>query len=391
MTKPGVAEPRVAIAYDCLFPLNAGGGERVYRYLAELLVDAGCAVDYVTREQWGVGREPEATFRIEPVWHGEIYCADGTRNPVHAVRFALALFHHFRRRRGDYDLVIVSALPVLNVFAVRLALLGTQAFLVTDWLEVWAWRKWRSYSGTPVGTVAFLLQFLALWVGDAQTVNSRFTRERVRRYRAGSDPVVLGLVDLVQIENGEEVRSGAPLALFVGRHIPDKQLAALPPALAVARRSHPDLRAVIVGSGPETDAVRRGVSEHGLDAAVDFTGRIGEDELHEAFRSASVLVNPSAREGFGLVIVEAAARGTPSVVVAGEDNAAADLVQDGVNGFIAASVAPEELGAAIARAVTGGERLRRSTLDWFGQERDAGGLSASVAVLLERYSSARTR
>ena len=48
-----------------------------------------------------------------------------------------------------------------------------------------------------------------------------------------------------------------------------------------------------------------------------------------------MLVNPSAREGFGLVVAEAAADGTPSVVVAGEDNAAAELVIDGVNGFVA--------------------------------------------------------
>jgi len=59
-----------------------------------------------------------------------------------------------------------------------------------------------------------------------------------------------------------------------------------------------------------------------------------------------VLVNPSAREGFGLVVAEAASRGTPSVVVAGEDNAAAELVVEGENGFVAASVTPAALGGA---------------------------------------------
>ena len=46
---------------------------------------------------------------------------------------------------------------------------------------------------------------------------------------------------------------------------------------------------------------------------------------------------PSEREGYGAVVVEAAARGTPSIVVRGPENAATELIVDGVNGFIASS------------------------------------------------------
>ncbi len=65
---------------------------------------------------------------------------------------------------------------------------------------------------------------------------------------------------------------------------------------------------------------------------------------------------PSRREGYGLVVIEAASRGTPSVVVAGPDNAAVELVDDGVNGFVAASASPEDLAAAIVRVSDGGAR-----------------------------------
>lgn len=388
-----MAEPRVAVAYDCFFPVNTGGGERVYRRLAELFVQRGCSVEYVTRGQWSAAAVPLADFAIAPVWRGEIYDDAGTRTPAGAFAFALALFSHFRRRRRDYDLVVVSALPVLNVFAVRLALLGTGTFLVTDWLEVWDARKWRRYSGVLVGTVASVLQFLALWIGNLHTVNSEFTRARVRAYRPTADPVVLGLVDLVEpADLPTEAATAWPLdptVLFVGRHIADKRLADLPAALAAARRTLPGLRAVIVGSGPETDAVRDRVSRLALDEAVHFAGRVSAKELSESFARASVLVNPSAREGFGLVIAEAAAHGTPSVVVAGEDNAAAELVEDGVNGYVATSVSPEVLGAAIVRAVRAGEPLRRSTHEWFQRERVSHGLSASVDQILSRYRSAR--
>ena len=82
----------------------------------------------------------------------------GNRTTSSAIGFAAALFSHFVRHRHEHDLVLVGALPVLNVFAVRLALLGTRTVVATDWLEIWPWRTWRRYSGVLVGTIAFVLQ-----------------------------------------------------------------------------------------------------------------------------------------------------------------------------------------------------------------------------------------
>jgi len=384
-------EPRVAIAYDCVFPLNAGGGERVYRRLAELLVEGGSTVDYLTRRQWATDAPP-ASFSLVPVWQGDIYDAAGTRTPRSAVAFAWALFRYFLPRRGQYDLVLVSTLPVLNLFAVRLALLGSPAFVVADWLEIWPWRKWREYAGALSGTIAFLLQVVGIRLAHLHTVNSDFTGARLRRYRRRAAPITLGLVDLVGDEPGATTdRPDDPYLVFIGRHIADKRLIDLVPALAEARGAFPELRAVIVGDGPETPAVAARVTELGLDAELELRGRVGEEELRELIRGARVLVNPSRREGFGLVVVEAAAFATPSVVVAGPDNAAAELVVDGVNGYVAASVSPEVLGAAIVRAVRDGEPLRARTRAWFDTERVSNGLSASVDQILARYRSARAR
>ena len=386
-----MAEPRVAIAYDCFFPINSGGGERVYRRIAELLTERGSQVDYVTRAQWD-GPTPEAAFSVVPVWRGAIYDSAGTRTPVSAVKFALALFRHFRMRRGNYDMVIVSALPVLNVFAVQLALIGSKTYVVTDWLEVWGWRQWRVYSGALMGTVASVLQFVAIRLGNLHTVNSHFTGSRIRSYRRGAAPVTLGLIDLVgAAPDATTVRGDEPYLIFIGRHIADKRLMDLLPALREARTQISDLRLVIVGSGAETAAVAARITELGLDDVVTLAGRVSDAELHTLLAGACALVNPSRREGFGLVVAEAAAVATPSVVVAGPDNAAAELIHNGVNGFVAASVQPRDLAAAIVTVMTAGETLRRSTQAWFEQERTAGGLSRSIDQILQAYRSAKTR
>ncbi|HEU5222614.1 MAG TPA: glycosyltransferase family 4 protein [Candidatus Lumbricidophila sp.] len=377
---------KLAIAYDCLYPVQRGGGERVYRRVAELLTERGIDVTYVTRAEWATNGAPRTPFDLVSVWRGPIYDARGNRLTGSALKFAFGLFRHFVRRRGRYDAVIVAALPVLNVFAVRLALLGSRTRIAVDWLEVWQWRKWREYAGLVTGTIAWVLQGLAAQIGRVQTVNSQFTKRNLAAYRRGSDPIVLGLVDLVGEPQSPHTRASdaPPFALFVGRHIPDKRLAALPTALEVAREQLPDLRLKVAGSGPETDRAKAAAVASGVADSCDWLGRVSDEVLNELYRTAAVLVNPSAREGFGLVVAEAAAWGTPSVVVAGADNAAAELVTNDVNGWVAADATAGELGTAIVAVVASGNALRARTLSWFASERSERSLAGSVDELLRR-------
>jgi glycosyltransferase involved in cell wall biosynthesis len=380
---------RVAVVYDCLFPYTTGGGERVYTELAARFAERGHRVDYLTRVQWE-GEVPSGLpFRVVPIWDGPIADASGTRLTSSAVRFAAAVFQRLRRTRRDYDIVVVSALPSLNVFAARAALGRRGPWLLADWLEVWPARKWREYSGAAVGTVAHVLQAVGLRRSDDVSVNSAFTLGRARpRLRPGNG-FVLGLVDLAGAPRtaAEAVEPG--LVLFAGRHIPDKQVTVLPAALAALRRRNPAARLVVTGTGPETPALVAAIEATG--APVELRGRVPDDELESLMSRAAVLVNPSRREGFGLVVAEAAAHGTPSVVVAGEDNAAAELIVPGVNGFVAESTDPEVLAEALGRALDGGEELRATTSAWFDDARRTNSLDASLDEILRRYESASTR
>ena len=94
-------------------------------------------------------------------------------------------------------------------------------------------------------------------------------------------------------------------------------------------------------------------------------GFVAAETVQDAIAHAACMVLPSRREGYGMVVIEAASYGTPSVVVAGDDNAAVEHIDEGVNGYVAASAAAEDLAAAIVKASRGGEALRRSTADWF--------------------------
>ncbi|WP_232549179.1 glycosyltransferase family 4 protein [Propioniciclava soli] len=357
---------RVAVAYDCLFPHTTGGGERQYRHFAELLAADGHDVTYLTARQWD-GSVPSASFAVVPVTGRlRLYDADGVRRPAAAATFAAGLGRHLLRHRGRYDAVIVSALPVLNVFAARAALAGTRTAQVYDYLEVWPRHQWVAYNGPVLGTVAWALQRAAVRLSPLASCHSGLSAGRLRREGLRGEPIVSpGLVAVDTEVTPVPEADDPPYLVYAGRHIQDKRVDALPAALAVARREIPDLRAVILGDGPERNAVAAAIRAAGVADAVDLPGFVSEAELTRIVGHAAVLVNPSRREGYGLVVVESAGHGTPVVLVTDPGNAAVELVTDDVNGFVAASTAPEELAAAIVRAVRGGSALRARTRTWY--------------------------
>ncbi|SDO52484.1 Glycosyltransferase involved in cell wall bisynthesis [Microbacterium sp. ru370.1] len=357
----------VAVAYDCLFPYSTGGGERQYRAMADEFGRAGLDVDYLTAVQWDGPAPVEERFRIRPITGRlRLYSAGGVRRIPAALRYAAALWRTLVRRRRRYAAVMVSGLPIFNVFAARAALLGSGTRLVVDYLEVWHRRQWVEYSGPVTGTIAWVLQRAAIAITPLATCHSQLSASRLRAEGLRSAPLVSpGLIDGA-VEVAEPAPASVPpYALYVGRHIPDKQVEVIPAAVATARERIPDLRLVILGTGPSSDAVRAEVRRVGGEAWTDFPGFVSDAELDTLLHGALCLVHPSRREGYGLVVVEANAHGTPVVLVAGEGNAATELIDEGINGVVSPTTGPDDLARAILAVADEGDDLRRSARAWY--------------------------
>lgn len=357
----------VAVAYDCLFPYSTGGGERQYRAFADELGRAGLDVDYLTAVQWDGAAPREDRFRIVPVTGRlSLYSSDGVRRIPAALRYAAGLFGALTRRRRRYAAVIVSGLPIFNVFAARLALLGSGTRLVVDYLEVWHRRQWIEYSGLVTGTIAWALQRVAIAITPLATCHSQLSATRLRREGLRRAPLVSpGLIDGAVEVGVPSPAATPPYVLYAGRHIPDKRVDVLPAAIAAAREHIPDLRLVILGTGPSSEAVRAEVHRVGGESWTDFPGFVSEAELDRLMHGALALANPSRREGYGLVVVEANAHGTPVVLVADEGNAATELIEDGVNGVVSPTTRPADLARAIRDVAAGGDDLRRTSRAWY--------------------------
>ena len=200
----------------------------------------------------------------------------------------------------------------------------------------------------------------------------------VRRYGVDEGRVrVIPLAPSLPI-GGEPLPDDAPYLLAVGDLRPKKNLMRLVQAFRMLRREGLEHRLVLAGieGGPEGERIREAAGEE----PVRLTGYLSDARLDALMRGADALVHPSLYEGFGLVLVEAMARGVP--VVAARATA---LPETG--GAAAAYFDPLDVGdmAAAIRGVVGDCR-RHAELSRLGLARAAQlSWAASAALTVAVY------
>ncbi|MCC6904895.1 MAG: glycosyltransferase family 4 protein [Anaerolineae bacterium] len=184
---------------------------------------------------------------------------------------------------------------------------------------------------------------------------------------------------------------GAPVVLWVGRPVAVKALPVLIDAFSRVLSWHPEAYLVLGGDFSARGGLVEQVALSGLTERVRFAGRIAHEDLPAWYRLASIFALPSRYEGFGMVLVEAAACGAP--VVAARSAGAQEIVLDGETGLLytvddAADMA-EQIRALLsdpARARQLGERARAHVAERFDR---AKGLEAIIREWQRTAATAR--
>lgn len=144
-----------------------------------------------------------------------------------------------------------------------------------------------------------------------------------------------------------------PMALVVAADLPHKNLdGALRGLAAMEAAARPVL--VFVGSGTDAERLRGRAREFGVEEHARMLGRISEDELEQLYQLAALVVSPSLSEGFGLVALDALARGVP--IACSDIPVAREVVGDCGVFFDANNAA--EIAAAMAQLARGGTEVR---------------------------------
>jgi glycosyltransferase involved in cell wall biosynthesis len=381
---PGV---RICLVYDLLYPHTVGGAERWYRNVAIRLAEEGHDVTYLTTRVCDAEEEPDLPgVRVVAVARGMPLYTGGRRRILPPLVFGLGVLRHLLRHGRRYDVVHTASFPYFSLLAAALVRPLARYRLVVDWHELWTRDYWREYLGPLGGWFGWQVQRLCLRVPQRAFCFSRlFERRLLAEGVHGGVTVLEGQFEGTAVE---APRPAEPLVVFAGRHIPEKNPVAVVHAVAKARETIPELRAAIYGDGPERPKVLAAIRELGLDDAVEAPGFVDEDVIQDALARALCLVLPSRREGYGLVVLEALSKGTPVVLVRGEDNASIEFIEEGVNGFVVASANPEDVSPAILNVCNVADELRLSTLAWFNQRAERLSLRASLATVATAYGEA---
>lgn len=141
------------------------------------------------------------------------------------------------------------------------------------------------------------------------------------------------------------------------RHCATKNVRELILAMRWVTGRVPRASLMIVGDGDDRADLENFATAHAPASAVRFFGRVGDGELSGIYAQADVFAMPSKQEGFGLVFVEAMARGLPCVC--GDRDAAREVVEENVTGFGVDADSPEAIGDAIARLLEDGAMRQR--------------------------------
>ena len=147
----------------------------------------------------------------------------------------------------------------------------------------------------------------------------------------------------------------------------------LPPELSV--------RHTIVGDGPDRPRLEALVGEWGLQDRVCFAGSVSQQQLLAHYRQADLFILASKAEGndvegFGIVYLEAAASGTPSLC--SRAGGATDAVEDGVNGLLIPDSSPQSIADGITRFAAAKQAFPETSVRTFAERFRWPGLVAAM-------------
>jgi glycosyltransferase involved in cell wall biosynthesis len=319
---------------------QAGGAEAYMHEIARQWIELGMEVGWITQRHPG-------SPRVEVIDRIRIHRVGGR-----FTQYPLAALIYLLRLRGRYDVLVdcANGIPfftalysrrrkVLVVHHVHQATFQAQLPAPLRWLALWleGWLMPRLYRSCITVTV------------------SEATR---------ADLVALGFEpDSVRIvTNGVFVprpfttlKSELPTVVCLGRLVPTKSVDVLIRSMSELSEAVPNVRLSVVGQGPERRRLERLAWSLGLADRVRFHGWVPAEVRDALLGSAWVACCPSRFEGWGLVCMEAAARGLP--VVASDVAGLRESVLHGETGLLVPWGDPHALAEALARLL-GDARLR---------------------------------
>lgn len=326
-----------------------GGTEQQSLLLVRALVDFGYNVEVCCYFEYD--EKMVAEFKAA----GASVSLLGWSRNIGAIKFIRALYAIFRSKEPAVVHVQYMTPGLLPILSAKMAKVPVIIATV-------------NYPGTPYGFIAkLLLHFGAVltncftcvseaveksWFGDSLLLEPT-QPERIKGRR---HLTIHNAIDIESVDNAIAERS--PTVVEISRHLKNKIIIGtvarlsnekgidiLLKTFANIRKTELSTHLLIVGGGSQHDYLHKLAKDLDVDDACSWLGRLPWNEAMGCLNIVDIVAVPSRFEGFGLTAVEAMACSKP--VVASNVDGLAEIIQDGVNGFLV----PEGDAKAFAECV----------------------------------------
>jgi glycosyltransferase involved in cell wall biosynthesis len=356
----------VALVCDAMYPHSHGGRE--FRYQALLPRLAEHADIHVYTMRWWPGEkvytEDGVTFHaMSPLL--SMYTKSGRRSIIQGVVFAL---FSLRLLFSRFDVLDVDQIPYFHLFPLRLVATIKRKPLVATWHEVWGRDAWNHYLKW-LGWFGWFVEATSFRLPDHIIAVSPQTSARLHDVLGESASVttVPNGIDLAAI--AEVSASSLDVDIVtVGRLIEHKRVHILLDVIAALHARGVYATCRIIGDGPDREALHQQAQTLGIDSAVQFSSDIAEQkELYSLIKASKLFISLSAREGFGIAVLEAITCGVPVLTTEAPDNLAQYLALRYSRGFVCGDTVSEITDAVAGVLAKAGPRDSSSTDPWLAE------------------------
>jgi len=297
---------------------EGGGAEHYLEKMAHGLVQRGCRVTLFSAAYAGA---PE-----HEVIEGVQFVRRGSKLSV----YARGLQSLLMRRFGKVDIVVdvQNGMPFLSRLVTRKPVVVLVHHVHRE--------QWPVVYPGLTGRIGWWLEStLAPWLyrRSQYVAVSRATRDELRTLGVRGPRIAV-------VHNGTDPvlsigtpKTAHPSICVVGRLVPHKQVEHAIDAVVELSQEMPDLRLTVVGSGWWEQELHDYARTQGADGLVEFTGHVDEVRKQEIYERSWVMALPSLKEGWGLVVGEAAMHSTPTVAYRSAGGTR-ESIDDGVSGLL---------------------------------------------------------
>lgn len=334
------------------FHPNAGGAETVSGQLMDHLVRDGHAVKVITALYPG-----SSSFNSVD---GIDFYRTGNRYTVYSKAKSL-----FQSKLAAWPDLIIDEMNTIPFGTGSYS--STNSILFTYQLAREVWLHQITFPLSLIGYLAepLMLRWLAkkypLVVTESESTKKdlhHYGFRGIRTFRVG-----IALEPLTELDD----KKNSNTVLSLGAIRPMKQTLDAIKAFEVAKDKNRALKMVVAGddSGPYANKIKTYVKKSRYSDDITILGRVSAAKRIELMRDAMIIIVTSIKEGWGLIVTEAASQGTPAIVY--DTDGLRDSVRDGRTGIVIENGNTNKMGTQINELLknpTLYNRLRNSGWEW---------------------------